>query len=79
MLPIAVLGVIGLALLGYEAVEALRGVVLGTTGTVLLYVGLALTLLAAGLVVLDLTTVPEPAGTETQTPPTAELVEDPAG
>lgn len=72
----AALAVVGLALLGFETAEALRSVALGTTGTVLLYLGLGLALIAAGLTVVDLTTAPAPdAAGETPVP---ELVDESA-
>jgi uncharacterized membrane protein len=51
-----VLAVVGLGLLAYETVQALRKVVIGTTGDILLYVGLGLFVIAAVLLVVDLTT-----------------------
>jgi uncharacterized membrane protein len=54
-----VLAVIGLGLLAYETVQALRKVVIGTTGDILLYVGVGLFVLAAVLIVVDLTTTPD--------------------
>lgn len=51
-----VLAVIGLGLLAFETIQALRSVVIGTVGDVLLYVGVGLFVLAAVLVVVDLST-----------------------
>jgi uncharacterized membrane protein len=66
-----VLAVVGLGLLAYETVQALRKVVIGTTGDILLYVGVGLFVAAAVLLVVDLTSADEtnnevaPAGTPT--------------
>jgi uncharacterized membrane protein len=49
-----VLAVVGLGLLAYETVQTLRKVVIGTTGDILLYVGVGLFVLAAVLIVVDL-------------------------
>jgi uncharacterized membrane protein len=54
-----VLAVVGLGLLAYETVQALRKVVIGTTGDILLYVGVGLVVAAAVLVVVDLTSADE--------------------
>jgi hypothetical protein len=40
--------------LAYESIQALRKVVIGTTGDILLYVGVGLFVLAAVLMVVDL-------------------------
>ena len=61
-----VLGAVGLALLAVEAERAMRSVVIGTLGTVLLFVGLGLTVIAAAMVVISLTISPSDP-----TPPTA--------
>lgn len=45
-----VAGVIGCVLIGYEAIRTLRSTPLGTLGTVLLYVGLGLVVIATALV-----------------------------
>jgi hypothetical protein len=58
----AVLALVGLGLIGFETIRAFNGDVLGTLGAVLLYVGVGLFVLAAVIVVVDLTTEPsEPA------------------
>jgi uncharacterized membrane protein len=55
----AVLAIVGLGLLAYESIQALRNVVIGTSGNIVLYVGVGLFVLAAVLVVIDLTTSDE--------------------
>jgi uncharacterized membrane protein len=52
----AVLGVIGLALLGFESVQALRSQVIGTTGTTVLYAGVGLIALAGILLAIAVST-----------------------
>lgn len=56
-----VLAVVGLGLLAYETVQTLRKVVIGTTGDILLYVGVGLFVLAAVLIVVELTSSEETA------------------
>jgi hypothetical protein len=54
-----VLGLVGIALLGYESVEAFRRIVLGTVGTTLLFVGLGLIVVAGAIVLAG---PPRPGG-----------------
>jgi hypothetical protein len=57
-----VLALAGLGLIGFETVRAFNGDVIGTVGAILLYVGVGLFVLAAVIVVVDLTSGPsEPA------------------
>jgi hypothetical protein len=74
----AVLGAVGLALLTFETVQAMRSVVLGTLGIVLLYVGLGLTAVAATLVVISLTTrpSPDPSASPAAAPAAPELADE---
>jgi hypothetical protein len=57
-----VLALIGLALLVFESVQAMRGQVLGTVGTTLLFVGLGLIVVAGVLLVIGVFTEPMAAG-----------------
>jgi hypothetical protein len=47
---IVAVGAIGLALLLFESVQAMRGVIIGTIGTTLLFLGLGLVVTAALLI-----------------------------
>jgi hypothetical protein len=51
-----IIGVIGLALLIFQSVQAMRGVVIGTLGTTILFVGLGLIVVAAVLIALAVST-----------------------
>jgi hypothetical protein len=51
-----VLGIIGLALLVFEGVQAMRRVVLGAVGTTVLFLGLGLVVIAAVLIVVAMST-----------------------
>jgi uncharacterized membrane protein len=56
----AVLGVIGLALLGFESVQALRGQVIGTTGTAIMYAGVGVIALAGIVLAIAVSTESTP-------------------
>jgi hypothetical protein len=73
----ALLGAVGLGLLGFETAEAMRNVIIGTTGTVLIYVGMGMTVIAAALVVISLTTSPAPT-TTAEAPVADELADESA-
>jgi hypothetical protein len=72
-----VLGLIGLALLVFETVQALRNQVLGTGGTTLLYVGVGLIAIAGVIVALALPTEPSASSASSAGIDTAD-VEPPA-
>jgi hypothetical protein len=54
----ATLGVIGLALLGFESVQAMRNVVLGGVGTTVLFVGLGLVVITGAALLVALSDQP---------------------
>jgi uncharacterized membrane protein YhiD involved in acid resistance len=65
----AILAVAGLALVGFETARSLQNKALGTTGAVLIYVGLGLFVVAAILVVVSLVVDAEASPVETATSP----------
>jgi hypothetical protein len=70
-----VAGIAGLGLIGYETVQALRGIAITTLGTTLTYGGLGLVVIAAVLVVVSLTSEPDPVGPADAGPPAASTAE----
>jgi hypothetical protein len=51
----AIIGAIGLALVAFETVQAMRSVAIDTLGTTLIFVGVGLFVVSAVLVVVSLT------------------------
>jgi hypothetical protein len=68
----AILGIIGLGLLGFETVESMRSVAISTLGTTLIFAGLGLFVIAAVLVVVGMM-VDEDVTQELPPPPPAEV------
>jgi len=51
-----IIGLVGLALIGFETVQGLRSVAINTVGTALIFVGVGLFVVAAVLVVVGFVT-----------------------